>query len=150
MEYREPKEKNNLFYLCSLVECISRKTKNEKCDIFNALGEKNIKNIYEYADTYHCEDINNIAEDFIEKCNIQSGNYDCITGITFEVPSVYDMGKVYKRFIWETAMNEKLEVLQAVKQIYTSRKICRKLEDYNSSLFYDNEKNIYLFYKETA
>lgn len=150
MEYRESKENNNLFYLCSLVECIARITKNEKCDVYNALGEETVKKIYEFADTYHCEDINDVANEFITKCNIKNGKYDCITGITFEVPGIFDLGKVYKRFIIETSREEKLTYLQAAKQIYNSRKICKKIEDFNSSLYYDNERNIYLFYKEIA
>lgn len=148
MEFRESKESNDLFYLCSLIDCISRKTKNEKCDVYNALGDDIVKKIFDLADVYHCEDINNVASDFIEKCQIKNGTYDCITGITFEVPTVFDMGKVYKRFIYEFVKEENLSILQAVKLVFTSRKICKKLEDYNSSLYYDNPKNIYLFYKD--
>lgn len=38
---REKKEHNDLFFVCSLVEYIGRKTKNHRNVVVNAIGKKN-------------------------------------------------------------------------------------------------------------
>ena len=40
---RESKEDNNLFFTCSLIDYIARKTKNTRKDIVNALGNRELK-----------------------------------------------------------------------------------------------------------
>ena len=43
------KEKNDIFYVCSLIEFTARQTKNRRCVIVEALGEKGIeKQLYGY------------------------------------------------------------------------------------------------------
>ena len=58
---------NDLFYTCSLIEFIARKTNNKKIDIIARLSEKNITKIYELASVYHCENIDSVADEFIKK-----------------------------------------------------------------------------------
>ena len=41
----ENKEDNDLFFLCSLIEYIARKTKNTKKTVVEKLGKKNIQKI---------------------------------------------------------------------------------------------------------
>jgi len=53
---------NDLFFTCSLIEYISRKTKNKRADIVNALGKETISKIYELADIYHSDNINRVSE----------------------------------------------------------------------------------------
>ena len=50
---RENKKDNDLFFTCSLIEYISRKTKNIRADVVNKLGKTRISKIYELADVYH-------------------------------------------------------------------------------------------------
>ena len=58
---------NDLFYTCSLIEFIARKTNNKKIDIIARLVEKNITKIYELASVYNCENIDSVADEFIKK-----------------------------------------------------------------------------------
>lgn len=69
-------EKNNsaLFFTCSLVEFIGRETKNKRQDILNYLGKEEVSRIFKYADVFHCEPIEKVAEDFIERNSIVQGN----------------------------------------------------------------------------
>lgn len=39
---REDKKDNDLFYTCSLIDYISRKTKNIRADVVNQLGRKRL------------------------------------------------------------------------------------------------------------
>lgn len=69
----ENQKENDLFFTCSLIEYISRKTKNTKKSIVKKLGKENIKKIYELAEVYHCENIEKVATEFIEEANIKNG-----------------------------------------------------------------------------
>ena len=95
----ESQKENDLFYTCSLIEYISRKTKNTKKVIVEKLKKENIEKIYELADVYHCENIEKVANEFIEKANIKLGTYDNISECKYDVPTYWDIGKVYKRLI---------------------------------------------------
>ena len=55
---------NALFFTCSLIEYIGRLTKNKRKDIIDYLGE-DVNRIYKYADVFHCEPIEKVADDFI-------------------------------------------------------------------------------------
>ena len=41
-EGRESKKDNDLFYTCSLIDYIARKTKNTRADVVNKLGKQRI------------------------------------------------------------------------------------------------------------
>ena len=47
---RESAKDNDLFFTCSLIEYIARKTKNTRAEIVNALGKKNLEKVYDLAD----------------------------------------------------------------------------------------------------
>ena len=65
-EGRESKKDNDLFYTCSLIDYIARKTKNTRADVVNTLGKQRIDKIYDLADVYHCDNIDRVSDDFIE------------------------------------------------------------------------------------
>ncbi len=47
---REPVKENDLFFTCSLIDYIARKTKNTRAKTVNALGKKNLEKIYDLAE----------------------------------------------------------------------------------------------------
>jgi hypothetical protein len=57
MTGREDKNANNLFFLCSLIEYIGRKTKNHRNVVVNAIGKYDLQHIFDLADVYHSENI---------------------------------------------------------------------------------------------
>ncbi len=137
MNGREDKKINDLFYMCSLIEYISRKTKNNKSTIIEVLGYENIKRIYELADVYHCENMESVAEEFIGKTGLSRGSYDHVSMSKYAIPTIWDIGKVYKRLIIGVSEELKLNIIDAAARVYTSF-ITEKLDDYNCSLYYDN------------
>ena len=58
--------RNNLFYICSLLESISRKTGLKKKEIIDKIGLKQLKHLYNYADVNHCLPILQVTEEVIE------------------------------------------------------------------------------------
>lgn len=144
---RESQEDNNLFFTCSLIEYIARKTKNIRSEVVNKLGKDRINKIYELADVYHCDNIDAVSEDFINDANIVPGKFDNIANCGYTVPSYWDIGKVYKRLIKMVAKEEKVEIVDALIEVYNSF-ISFKIDDYNSSVYYENPNYIFECYKE--
>ncbi|MBQ1394423.1 MAG: hypothetical protein IIY81_13045 [Lachnospiraceae bacterium] len=144
---RESKESNNLFYTCSLIDYIARKTKNERKYVVNKLGKKQLEKIYDLADIYHCDNIDSVSEHFIEECQIETGNFDNVGECRYSVPTYWDIGKVYKRLILQVARDEKIGVIDALLKVYHSF-LGLKIDDYNSSVYYENPSYLFACYKE--
>lgn len=144
--YGEPQKENDLFFTCSLIEYIARKTKNTKKNVIDDLGKDRIKKIYELAEVYHSENIEKISDEFIQEAKIQNGNYDHVQNCKYRIPTYWEIGKVYKRLIVmvddkeENYINTLIEVL--------SSWIIEKIDNYNSSMYYENPDYIYECYKE--
>lgn len=64
------KNDSNLFYTCSLIEYIGREKKQRRSAVVNYLGKNTIKRIYNYADVFHCDPIEKVADEFIEISHI--------------------------------------------------------------------------------
>lgn len=139
-------EKNNnaLFFTCSLIEFIARKTKNRRCDVVNFLG-KDLKQIYFYADVFHCEPIEKVADDFIMRDEILEGNYDVLSGCKYEIPDYWDIGEVFERLIEDNY--EEKDVLLGIKEVYGSW-ITDKILNFNSDLYYQSREYLAICYQE--
>ena len=93
------KNNNNLFYTCSLIEYIGRTVKRHRKEVVKQLGKETIECIYKYADVFHCEPIEKVADEFIEKCRIPKGNFDNEKDCRYTVPDYWTIGEVYERLI---------------------------------------------------
>lgn len=136
-EGRESQEANAVFYLCSLVEFIARRTKNRRVDVVERLGEERLRKILELADVYHSDNIERVADDFIVEAGIKTGTFDNVSECRYAIPSYWDIGKVYKRLVLGVANDESLDVVTALEKVYSSF-LAEKIDDYNSSVYYDS------------
>lgn len=59
----------------------------------------------------------------------------------YAVPSHWDIGKVYKRLILGIAREQQIDVVEALFAAYNSF-VSEKIDDYNSSFYYDAPQNI--------
>lgn len=144
---REEKQENDLFYTCSLIDYIARKTKNKRSDVIDYLGKNTIEKIYNLADIYHSDNIDNISEEFIEKAHITDGNFDNIKNCKYNIPSYWDIGKVYKRLILGISKEKNLSIIDSIFEAYHSF-VSDKIDDYNSSFYYEIPQNILNAYLE--
>ena len=138
---REDRKCNDLFYTCSLIEYIARKTQNQRSVVANALGKERISKIYDLADVYHSDNIEQVSDDFISAASISIGQFDNIATAKYAIPSHWDIGKVYKRLILGIAKNKGIDVVDALFEAYNSF-VSEKIQDYNSSFYYDSPKYI--------
>lgn len=138
------KNNNALFFTCSLIEYISRNTKNHRSDVVLYLGD-NLKRIYNYADVFHCEPIEKVSDDFIQRAAIPNGSYDNISNCKYSVPDYWDIGEVFARLI-EDCYEEK-DVIEGIKEVYQSW-LTEKILNFNSDLYYQSRDYIAACFKE--
>ena len=143
--YEEPQKDNDLFFTCSLIEYIARKTRNTVQEVVKNLGEEKISKIYELAEVYHCENIEKVSDEFIKEGKIQTGDYDKIIQCKYRIPTYWEIGKVYKRLIMMVDSNQANYVKTLLKVL--SSWIIEKIDNYNSSMYYENPEYIYECYK---
>lgn len=138
---REDQKENNLFFTCSLITYIARKTKNKSSAVVNMLGKDSVRKIYELADVYHSDNIDRVADDFIQSSALGMGTFDNVADAKYAVPSHWDIGKVYKRLILGIMREKGMDTIDALDAAYNSF-VSDKIEDYNSSFYYDAPQNI--------
>ncbi len=142
---REDKVANNLFFLCSLIEYIGRKTKNHRNVIVNALGKDELQRIFDLADIYHNENLDKLTFEFVEKHNIEEGVFDNISIAKYSTPTHWDIGKVYKRLIIAISKKENKSAIETLIEVYNSW-LSRKIEDFNSSIYYESPEYLFQSY----
>lgn len=144
---REDKKSNDLFFTCSLIDYIARKTKNTRACVVNALGKERLEKIYDLADVYHSDSLDRVSDDFIREAGIGTGEFDNVADCGYTIPSHWDIGKVYKRLIKMAAQAENKGVIDTLMEVYNSF-ISPKIDDYNSSVYYENPSYIFESYRE--
>lgn len=138
---------NSLFFLCSLIEFIGRQQKQRRGRIVELLGENVIKRIYDYADVFHCEPIEKVADDFISRCQIPMDDYDNVKSCRYEVPDYWTIGEVYERLIEDLKKNSGKELIDCIKEVYASW-INDAISNYNTDFYYQSRDYIYECFKE--
>lgn len=137
---------DNVFFVCSLIEYIARKTKNKKSEIVNKIGREKIEKIYNLSIVYHSENIDKISDELIKENKINNGNYDVLNNKNSNSPSYWDMGKVYERLIRDIS-NSESDYIDKLIEVMTSW-IIEKFDNYESSLYFENPSYIYNCYIE--
>ncbi len=143
---RESKVSNDIFFVCGLIEYVARLTNNRRSDVVNLIGRSKLQHFFELADVYHSENIDKIANDLILKYHIQTASYNNIVNAKYSIPSHWDISKVFTRLIVNVFEERNSDPIDVLIEIYNSW-ICDKLQDYNSSLYYENPDYLFQSYK---
>lgn len=143
---REDSQSNAVFFVCSLIDYIARKTKNERKVVVDALGPQRISKLIELADVYHSENIDAVSDRFIEDAGISKGNFDNVAVARYAVPSHWDIGKVYKRLVMSIMEEEGVEPNEAIERAYGSF-VSPLIDDYNGSFYYESPQAIFVAYR---
>ena len=145
-EGREDQKQNDLFFVCGLVEYIARKTRNKRDVVVNAIGKEGIRHIYDYADVYHCENIDRLNDEFIAEYHIPEGKYDNLSKAKYRIPTHWEIGKVYKRLIIDVATATNSDYIDTLMAVFNSW-IVEEIDNYNSSMFYESPSYLFESYK---
>lgn len=129
------KLKNDLFYVCALIEYTARKTLNRRGVIVKALGDEGVRKQLKDADVNHCLSFEQVSDELIEQYNISNGDFDTITGSKYAVPAFQDIGKLYSIMILDCA--EEGKEVEELINIFTSF-ISDAISDFKTDLYYQN------------
>lgn len=141
------KNDNALFFTCSLIEYIGRKQKLRRAVVVNYLGKDNIKRIYNYADVFHCEPMEKVADDFISRMQIPVDSFDNVGKCRYEVPDYWTIGEVYERLIEDVSENSERSIIDWIVEVYSSW-IDEAISNYNTDFYYQSREYIRECYKE--
>ena len=141
--------KNNsaLFYTCSLIEYIGRIMKQRRSVVVKLLGVDTIKRIYKYADVFHCDPIEKVADEFIHLSNIPIDSFDNVAKCRYEVPDYWTIGEVYERLIEDLEEKTMKDVVDLIMEVYSSW-IDSVISNYNTDFYYQPREYICECYLE--
>lgn len=138
------KEKNDYFYVCSLIEYTARQTKNKRRVIVEALGKTGIeKQLYD-AEVNRCLSFEQVSDELIAQYKIADGDFDTITDCKYTVPGFMDIGKLYGIMIEDCAESGK-EVDELMKLF--SSFISDEISDFQTDVYYQNPSYLECSYR---
>ncbi|MDE7416630.1 MAG: hypothetical protein K2N44_10090 [Lachnospiraceae bacterium] len=138
------RDKNNFFYVCSLIEYIARQTKNRRKVIIEGLGKEGVeKQLYD-AEVNHCLTFEQVSDEVIKQYQIPSGDFDTITECKYTIPSYLDIGKLYSIMIEDCA--EPGQEVEELMKIFSSF-ISDKISDFQTDIYYQNPSYLECSYK---
>lgn len=138
-------EKNDFFYVCSLIEYTARKTKNRRSVIVQALGKDGIRKQLKDASVNHCLSFEQVSDELIETYHIPSGDFDTITGCKYSIPGYMDIGKLYAIMIQDCAKPG--EEVEELMKIFTSF-ISDEISDFRTGVYFENPSYLEWSYRE--
>lgn len=111
------------------------------------LGRETIKRIYRYADVFHCEPIEKVADEFITRCNIPTDSFDNVAKCRYEVPDYWTIGEVYERLVEDISEDGVDNIVDCIVEVYSSW-IDGVISNYNTDFYYQSREYICESYKE--
>lgn len=137
--------KDDLFYVCSVIEFIGRKTKNKRKEVVNAFGEQGIvKQLYD-AQVNHCLSFEQVSEELIEQYQIREGNFDTISNCKYKIPSFTAIGKLYSRMVLDCSKGG--EEVKELLKIFNSF-ISDEISDFRTGVYFENLSYLEHSYQE--
>ena len=119
--------KDDLFYVCSMIEFVARETHNKVKDVVGKMTDEDLVHQLRTAGVNHCL------------------SFDNITTCKYSVPTVTSIGRVYQTLILNV-MGLYANVVEAIKTVYNSF-ISDEISDFNSNVFYSNPDYIKCSYE---
>ena len=131
-------KKDDLYFVCYMVERIARRLKQPNKYVVNAMGHDELAKKLSLADVLHSMNPLQVEADWIEEYQLQTGDFD-VTNVDRElcpnIPSPTQIGKVYKRLILSTLQPGE-DHADAMLRVYNNP-ICEVLDNYNCSAYYE-------------
>lgn len=142
---------NDLFYVCYMIERVARRVRHRNNYVVRKFSDDRLWHYLSLADVYHSENPEKIEEEWIAELKLRQGSFD-ITDVrkdlNINIPRPSQMAAVYSRLIEQT-MSSTEDYVHAIRRVY-AHPICRKIDDYNCSAFYEPSYEIARAYRENG
>lgn len=130
--------KDDLFFICYMIERVARKLKQKNAYIVESIGSEELNHLISVANVLHAENPLAVEEEWIEAYGMQPGAYDVFDvdkELVEKIPTAIQMGKVYQRLILDTLQPGE-DYVQGICRVY-SNSICDVIDNYNCSAYYE-------------
>lgn len=130
--------KNDLYFICYMIERIARKLHQRNAYVVNDIPEDEWRKLISLANVLHCENPQKVEDEWINEYGLQRGNFniaDVDCELVEKIPTVTQMGKVYMRLILSTLRSDE-DYVDALKRVYNNE-ICEIIDNYNCSAYYE-------------
>lgn len=130
--------KDDLLFVCYMIERVSRKLHQRNRYTVSRMGRKNLEHCLSVADVLHAENPEDVEDQWIADYGLELGSFDISRvdlSLVERIPSALAMGKVYCRLILDT-MQPGEDYVDGIIRVYSSG-ICRTIDDYNASAYYE-------------
>ena len=124
-------QKDDIYYVCSLLEYISRKTRNHRQDVIRYFSIADIERQLRIASVNHCLSFEQVSDEIIDEFGIKEGQFDTVKECKYEVPSVTSIGMLYQDLVLSTMKDE--NAAKGIIDVFSSF-ITDEISDFNSHL----------------
>ncbi len=139
------KKKDDVFYVCTLIEFIARKTKNHRKDVAGRFTKEEIEHQLDVADLNHCLSFEQVSDELVEEYGIPYGTFDTVSTCKYNVPSVTSIGRVYQRLVLSVAGLD--NAAQGILDVFSSF-ISDEISNFNTSVYYSNPDYLRCCYED--
>ena len=139
------KQKDDIYYVCSLIEFIARKTKNHRQDVIRRFSKADVERQLRLAEVNHCLSFEQVADELIEDYGISDGDFDTVKECRYDVPSFLSIGMLYQELVLSTMKTE--DAAQGIIDVFSSF-ISDEISDFNSNVYYTNPDYLRCSYLE--
>lgn len=129
---------NDLYFLCYMVERIARRLHRRNKYVVNTIPAEEWRRFLCLANVLHCENPLKLEDEWIADFSLESGDFfitEVDPTLNVIIPTPTQMGKVYKRLIYDTIQPQEDEI-DAFIRVYNNE-ICETIDNYNCSAFYE-------------
>lgn len=132
------KKDHNLEYVCYFIEYAGRELKQTRGYIATKLGFKGLKNLYDYADVFHCDNILKVIAEHAEIYQLEIGEYCNVSRCLYKVPAASGIASTYRRLIqgvYDGELSKNTDIIEICLEIYNSF-LSDEISEYNTDFFY--------------
>ena len=140
---------NDLFFLCYMIERVSRKIKQRNSYLVNRIPAEEWIRLISLANVLHCENPLKVEEEWIQEYKLENGDFDVTvvdSKLVVQIPSEIQMGKVYTRLIVDT-LEPKENYVEGLIRVYNNP-ICEKIDDYNCGAYFEPSYSLVRAYND--
>lgn len=135
-------ERNDLLYVCSLIEYIGRVTNNHRGYVVKCIGYEGLKHLYEVASVNHSLSFEQVSNEVIVDYNIKIGSFDT-SKCSAKIPSYISIGGVYKRLVIELKNGD---IVSTIYNVFSSF-LSDEISNFESDLYYQNNSYLSACYR---
>lgn len=130
--------KNDVYFICYMIERVARRIHQHNSYVVNTIGEKELEHLLSLANVLHCENPLDVEDQWISDYKLQEGTFnitDVDKNLVNNAPRPTQIGKVYQRLIYNIKHDDESEA-EAIIRVYNSP-LCEAIDNYNCSAYYE-------------